>query len=533
MADINLSPYTAESEAIARKMRLADVLQQQSMLPIEMPTQAGVHISPLAGLAKMLQAYKGAKKSEQATQEAKDLVEKIGTEAQNWMAGMGGIKGTPNTPEQIYKPDSGDYREMGMMGKELNVNPQGQAIEPAQTGIPDRVRTPQEQQAYLFQGTRNPVSAGLANALLSKNIENEDFQKIIRQAQGQPNVANTAEPTVSNQLVRAITTPPTQGALPQTNVIQGALPQNGLNPNVLAMSGNPRAMELAKFIQTNQPEFGTKSEVFQKPDGTLFERVLGKRGEVIERPLAGTPYEKEPEANRGVTSAIVAAGIDPKSSEGKKIYRELVAKQISHPPAASIKTDIKVGESIAGQVGPMMKDSVAIAEGAVRQVDAANRVIQAVDTNKLTAGPFAGARVTASQLGQVLGVGGKDAAEQLANTRQVIRGLAEMTLQGRSQMKGQGAITESEGLLAEKANSGRIEDLTIPEIKQLAIASERAARFAYAEHQRKLQEMIKNPATTAIAPYYQGPAMPDPISQNIQPVLVDGNPPPGAVRRVR
>ena len=73
MADINLSPYTAESEAIARKMRLADVLQQQSMLPIEMPTQPGVHISPLAGLAKMLQAYKGAKKSEQATQEAKDL----------------------------------------------------------------------------------------------------------------------------------------------------------------------------------------------------------------------------------------------------------------------------------------------------------------------------------------------------------------------------------------------------------------------------------------------------------------------------
>jgi hypothetical protein len=360
----------------------------------------------------------------------------------------------------------------------------------------------------------------MASALLSKNIENQDFQNILRSA-GMGNAPSAPNTPMGNAPTAPMGGAPSgaptggmqpTGGAPMVNAPISNAPTNNLNPNILAMSGNPRAMELAKFIQTNQPEFGTKSEVFQKPDGTLFERVLGKRGEVIERPLAGTPYEKEPEANKSVTSAIVAAGIDPKSLEGKKIYRELVAKQISHPPAASIKTDIKVGESIAGQVGPMMKDSVAIAEGAVRQVDAANRVIQAVNTGKLTAGPFAGARVTASQLGQVLGVGGKDAAEQLANTRQVIRGLAEMTLQGRSQMKGQGAITESEGLLAEKANSGRIEDLTIPEIKQLAIASERAARFAYAEHQRKLQEMIKNPATTAIAPYYQGPAMPAPIS---------------------
>jgi len=225
--------------------------------------------------------------------------------------------------------------------------------------------------------------------------------------------------------------------------------------------------------------------------------------------------------------AIKAAGVEPTSPEGKNMYRNLIAKQTSHPLGTNVKIENKMGEGIAAQIGPMMKDSVDIATGAVKQVDAAKRVVSAIDSGKIIAGPFAGGRVTLAQMGQALGVGGTDAKEQLKNTRDVIRGLAEMTLQGRSQMKGQGAITESEGLLAERANSGKIEDLTIPEIKQLALASERAARFAYAEHERKYQEMLKNPATSSLATYYQGPAMPPAITTPSE------EPPVGSVRRIK
>lgn len=173
----------------------------------------------------------------------------------------------------------------------------------------------------------------------------------------------------------------------------------------------------------------------------------------------------------------------------------------------NVKTDVKTGESLAGQVGPMMKDSTAIAEGAVRQVDAAQRIVKAVDDGKIFAGPLASKRLLVSQVGQILGVGGKDDAEKIANTSAAVRGLAELTLQGRQQMRGQGAITESEGQLAEKAMSGDIENLTVPEIRQLAKASERAARFNYSEHQRKLEVMKGNPALNQVAPFYQGPAM--------------------------
>ena len=509
MPDVNLNPFTAESAAIQRRLQMAQALGQQALQPMDLPQQAGVRASPYAGLAKILQAYNAGQAEKSALEDQRNLVNRVGTEATDWIANYGGIKGTPNTPEQIYTPGSGDYRDMGMMGKDLQVDSQGQAIQPAQAGIPTRARTPEEQQAYLGQGMKNPLTSAMASALLSKNIENQDFQNILRSA-GMGNAPSAPNAPMGGA--------PTGGA-PTGGGVTG-----NLNPDVLAMSGNPRAMELAKFIK---PEFGTKPEVFQKADGSLVERLYNKTGGYVDRPLNATPYEKEPEANRSVTLAIKAAGIDPESKEGKNMYRNLIAKQTSHPLGTNVKIENKMGEGVAAQIGPMMKDSLDVATGAVKQVDAAKRVIGAIDAGKIIAGPFAGGRVTLAQMGQALGVGGADAKEQLANTRQVIRGLAEMTLQGRSQMKGQGAITESEGLLAERANSGKIEDLTIPEIKQLALASDRAARFAYAEHERKYQEMLKNPTTSSLATYYQGPAMPPAIGTPSE------EPPVGAVRRIK
>jgi len=57
MIDVNLSPYTGEQQAIDRRRRMAEALQQQATAPIEMPTMPGVRVSPYAGLAKILQSY--------------------------------------------------------------------------------------------------------------------------------------------------------------------------------------------------------------------------------------------------------------------------------------------------------------------------------------------------------------------------------------------------------------------------------------------------------------------------------------------
>ena len=153
---------------------------------------------------------------------------------------------------------------------------------------------------------------------------------------------------------------------------------------------------------------------------------------------------------------------------------------------------VKTGEGVAAQVGSMLKDANIQAQGANLQIDAADRVIGAVDTGKIIAGPFATPQLKLAQFGQILGVTGKDTAETIANTRQAIRGFAELTLQGRKSMRGEGAITESEGKLAERAFSGDIDSLTPAEIRQIANASKRVAEYSIGEYNRKLDIIGKN-----------------------------------------
>jgi hypothetical protein len=174
----------------------------------------------------------------------------------------------------------------------------------------------------------------------------------------------------------------------------------------------------------------------------------------------------------------------------------------------STNVNVALDKGIAAQIGPMLKDAQIQAQGANSQIDAADRVIQAVDTNKVIAGPAASPQLKLAQIGSVLGVTGKDTAETIANTRQAIRGFAELTLQGRKSMRGEGAITESEGKLAERAFSGDIDSLTPSEIKQIANASKRAAEFTLTEYNRKLKTLEKDPATAQLVPFYEVTRMP-------------------------
>ena len=73
MTDINLNHFTAESEAIAKRLRMAEMLAQQSMQPIDLPQQAGVRVSHASGLAKMLDAYTAGKEARAAKEEQKAL----------------------------------------------------------------------------------------------------------------------------------------------------------------------------------------------------------------------------------------------------------------------------------------------------------------------------------------------------------------------------------------------------------------------------------------------------------------------------
>jgi len=198
MPDINLSPYTAESAAIARKMRLAEALQQQALSPLEMPTMAGVPISPYAGLAKMLQAYSASRTRSKAEEREKTLAD---TARADTSADFGALlKGltptaavpegpstfTPNVdqrdvaenPRMVMQPERNEFNEVIQPGEAgagyFGVTPGAPAI-PASAGRLTAegfaaMKTPAGQQQYMAQllaqnKPREPIKLGKDDVL--------------------------------------------------------------------------------------------------------------------------------------------------------------------------------------------------------------------------------------------------------------------------------------------------------------------------------------------------------------------------------
>ena len=255
---------------------------------------------------------------------------------------------------------------------------------------------------------------------------------------------------------------------------------------------------IARFMQTkNQADLRVQSKLHFATNGTAIEGLNQFTGEKVSSlPMNGNPATDLmlPDGKGGYVPNTPLVGV-----------KQSISK--AGAPSTSVKIENKMGEGVAAQVGPMLKESYTAANGAAQQVDAAARIIKAVDTGKLITGPMANTRLTVAQVAQTLGVGGKDDAEKIANTRQAIRGLAEMTLQGRKQMTGQGAVTESEGALAERANSGDI-SLTAAELKQLAKASARSAQFIYGQHNDMVNNLSADPNTAGLAKFYKPLPMP-------------------------
>ncbi len=233
--------------------------------------------------------------------------------------------------------------------------------------------------------------------------------------------------------------------------------------------------------------------------------IKGSPGDVFftkggQQKFAVPAQEKEPEDIKKLKMIY---------GDGTPAYRraleQLGAKVTTHQPAANIKIDNKLGEGLAKEVGPMIADSASRAQGAQQQISNAETIIRAVDTNRLYAGPGANIRLKGAQIGQMLGVGGKDAAEAVANTRSVIQGLARATVAARGALKGQGQVSDFEGKLLAKAESGDIEDMTPAEIRYIASKNKEYGTKLIEQHGQLIKKAKGNQSTSGIADFFDVP----------------------------
>jgi hypothetical protein len=169
----------------------------------------------------------------------------------------------------------------------------------------------------------------------------------------------------------------------------------------------------------------------------------------------------------------------------------------------NVRVDNKLGESVAGQVGPMVEQSYQAANGAQQSIVNADNIIKAIDSGKVIAGPAATLRLKGAQIADTLGIGGKDNAEKIANTRQTIQGLAQSVITARGQLKGQGQVSDYEGKLLSRATSGEIDDLTAPEIKQLAQVQKRLSGQLIEQHKQLTAKLRAHGPTAPLADLFE------------------------------
>jgi len=163
------------------------------------------------------------------------------------------------------------------------------------------------------------------------------------------------------------------------------------------------------------------------------------------------------------------------------------------------KVETKMGDSLASQIGPMAKDSRIQAQGAVKMFDAAGRIDKAIESGLVSTGPFTTQVQTVKQLIQKVG-GGND--EGIRQTRQVIKSLAQMAVEARKQLQGQGQVTESESAAVAKADAGDINDLTVGELKDLSTLAKRAAHYTAQSHSDLITQMDSGEATRGASKFY-------------------------------
>lgn len=167
--------------------------------------------------------------------------------------------------------------------------------------------------------------------------------------------------------------------------------------------------------------------------------------------------------------------------KGKFLTSETAAVQTGGIPLVTDTQKKTSGEIMSGLVDRVVKGSEKAA-GAVRSLDSVSRIRQAMDTGNVNIGPGANITNVLGQIGNTFGITGKDSAEKLANTRQVIQGMAQLSLDAAAQMQGQGQLSNQERKLLENVSSGNIGDLTAPEVGKLMDIMDRASRYTINTH---------------------------------------------------
>ena len=420
--------FGMQQEEILRQKRMADLLEQQSMEPLEGKMVSGIYVAPswTQQLAKALNPLMARKTREYAGEQEQQLAQQMGEERATTLQ---------------------KYADL-MRGQPQQVMPEGIAGPPVPEVKPDR-------------------NAAIAALLKSRDpmLQQMGIQQQMKLAEGNQGLFSKINPHDY--------TPESVKQFAQSGDFGSLVPV--------------RKMEVAPSGVAYNPFTVQQGTVFNDPNKLMS---IGPNGAaVLNQPLFNA---KQQLARAGASNVSVNTAQKPFLVELGKIAAGNVSSEFDQAKAAN----------------QTLMNAQQIREG----------------LDKAILGPGANARVTLSQLGQTMGITGKNTDEVLQNTRNVMQGLARQELAAAGQMKGQGQITESERAILRKAESGDISTMTKPEVQTFLSAIEKTARYRIGVHQQNISRLRSDPNAAPLLDYMQvqpAQAQPQPAPANRQSKTIE------------
>lgn len=423
-------PYALDAQALQRRERMAMMMQQQALQPLEINSFQGFQapISPLQGIAKVLQMYAGSKQMEEADEARKDI-------DYNRYRDMMSLVGV-NLPEKRVMPTAEPVTQQPTQAVAAPMQ-----AAPTQTPAQAPVQTPVAEAFPIGPSgaTQNlpPVSpVQYANAL-----------------SGQGNV-----PPVAQTAPQGAPQTPTAG-VPQTG--RAAFGQ----PMLPSVTGDP--MKDVALMRTIGPQAYVQAALQNKPTA-VGGFAIDRNGKVIFAAPNEKGYVDVQGPNGEWTRKEIGGATDVESSRAGRVE---YGKEAS---VAAAKRDA---------------DIYTTAASAQTNIDRANQIIDLIGAGALT-GTAAEIKL---KLARAFNVAGADNNEVIKNTEVLIAQLGQNVLdsiKGSGLGAGQG-FTDKDRQFLERVKGGSVE-LNPETLKELARISKSVSAEAVGKWNKRLPDIAPN-----------------------------------------
>lgn len=294
----------------------------------------------------------------------------------------------------------------------------------------------------------------------------------------------------------------------------------GLGPRgiVAKWGGNQwtkdRVEPFAKAMQQgleNEQEYSAPVEMLG-PDGKTFVTTQVNKAGGIRQAPGGFALPPKIENVNGVGVALqrqAPGTVLPqdltesviRGPDGKPVLNDLALKaktQVAAAGAANSKITVNTAEDYSKAAVTRLEGTQAAADGGISALGTVKQIRSALRSGQVSTGPLSGVKNWAER---VFGIN----EQGVAKRRAVEQGLNELVLASRGALKGQGAISDKETALLEKAAAGDINEMTPAEIEVILNTAERLAKAAIQKHGRQVEAARGQTGSKMFLPSFELP----------------------------